>query len=152
MPLRVTDHHDTMVLRPARYGMGSHHAGTNIGTTVDDCTVEFFRSWVGHQGRRTVMEFGPHIPPDTFDQPGIDNAVSTLMVRGTPGGQVLNWLRKVRVITLAEVFEYVQQNVSWHFLYKAWMEGECVMGPRPKRGVPGGGHGKRPREYTKTWR
>ena len=120
-------------------GMGYGYAGCRICKTQEDRTVEFYNSRDGPLGRRTVMEYGVRAPcQDSLDQPDLNNAVSTIMVRGTPGGKVLYWLREVRVLTLAEVFENAQNDASWWSLYNEWVEGECVFGSHPKRGTTTG--------------
>ena len=91
------------------------------------------------QERRLVMEFGfatPEKCPMTL--PDLDNAISTTMVYGVEGSIVKYWLRQVKVITLAEVFDNWQEDADWPVPYCAWCEGECVIRPKLRRGSSAG--------------
>ena len=78
--------------------------------------------------------------------PDLDNSVSTLFVRGTPGSQSEYWLRQVAVVTLAEVLHNFQHEASFKLIHDFWMEGEVVIRPRLVRGS--GGSGGWPEEQT----
>ena len=52
------------------------------------------------------MEFGFATPEKCpMNSPDLDNAISTIMVHGVEGSTVKYWLRQVKVITSAEVFD-----------------------------------------------
>ena len=52
------------------------------------------------------MEFGfAKLEKCPMNSPDLDNAISTIMVHGVEGSTVKHWLRQVRVIALAQVFE-----------------------------------------------
>ena len=93
--------------------MAKPYSGTAIGRTQEERTAEFYKSESCSDQdivkRRIVMEFGPHVQPAargqyaSVEQPNLNDAVSTLIVRGSPGQRTKLWLRKVNVITLPEV-------------------------------------------------
>ena len=121
--------------------MGREYDGTTIGVTQADRAREFYTSQSGFKTRRRfVMEFGPTQKSDDLDdnlQPDINSAVSTLVVRGKKGSEVLYWLRKVWVTTLLEVYANFQHDLPFADIYEAWQEGACVIRSHPPRGMPG---------------
>ena len=75
----------------------------------------------------------------------MNNAVSTLVVRALPSSTVgapKYWLRKVRVITLAEVSCNYKDDERFRKIYDAWLESQVVIRKRKTRGVAGKGKGK----------
>ena len=119
-----------------------NYAGTCIAQTTAARSAEFYASKeVGHEGTRKVFEFGSFIGPfdtDSEGEPELDDAVSTLVVRGTPGKRTKYWVRRVQVITLAEVSGFYQNHVTFQTIDDAWLEGEVVIRGRAKRGVSSG--------------
>ena len=78
--------------------------------------------------------------------PDLGSAVSTLVVRALPhdkAGAPDYWLRRVHVITLAEVFTNFQHDEVLASIYDAWLEGAVVIRKRQMRGTSGG---RRPRK------
>jgi len=128
--------------------MARTYRGTAIGRTQEERTAEFHKSESCPDQhivkRRTVMDFGHHVQPAargqdaSVEQPNLNDAVSTLIVRGTPGQRTKFWLRKVNVITLPEVFKNFQNYMTWFQLYKTWLEGACVIRAHPRRGTTAG--------------
>ena len=128
--------------------MGMTYKGIAIGRTQEECTAEFYKSESCSDQdivkRRIVMEFGPHGQPAargqyaSVEQPNLNDAVSTLIVRGSLGQRTKYWLRKVNVITLPEVFKNFQNYMTWFQLYKTWLEGACVIRAHPRRGTTAG--------------
>ena len=129
---------------------------TTIGKTRDDRASEFFGSELDYDDpnscrfySRTVMEFGHHEQPAAHghcqdappEQPNLDDAVSTLLVRGAGGQSTKFWIRKVKVITLPELFHNYMGDVSWKQLYHAWLEGACVIRAIPKQWYRGAASG-----------
>ena len=85
------------------------------------------------------MEFGfAKLEKCPMNSPDLDNAISTIMVHGVEGSTVKYWLRQVKVITLAEVFDNWQGDADRSALYCAWCEGECVVRPEFRRGSSAG--------------
>ena len=127
------------------------YEGTTIGRTQQQRTQEFYASryaWSEEThiryGQRTLMEFGQVKRPvarGQDGQPDLDDAMSTLIVRGAgPPGQSTPryWLRKVHVITLSELLMVYKDDATWKFLYETWLEGSCVFRSKDKhRGAPG---------------
>ena len=71
----------------------------------------------------------------------MDNAVSTLVVRALSpriAGAPRYWLRKVKVVTLAEAFFHFRHAEFFKKIYEVWLEGRVVIHKRPKRGTSGG--------------
>ena len=124
-------------------GLGLNYPGTKIGKTKAARSAEFRnRGQVVFEKGRAVMEYGlyRHFQnADTDGEPELDDAVSTLVVRGTPGKKVKYWLRNVHVVSLVEVLKHFGDDVSFDKLYTAWGEGQVVLRPRPNRGKPGSG-------------
>ena len=81
---------------------------------------------------------------EDFEAPDLNNAVSTLVVRSMkPAGRqhfvpTKYWLRRVRVITLAEVLDNCKHDESFYFIYDCWLEGQAVFRGGGMRGVAGG--------------
>ena len=81
---------------------------------------------------------------EDFLAPDLDNAVSTLVVRlMKPAGRqhfvpTKYWLRRVRVITLAEVLDNYKHDESFYSIYDCWLEGQVVFRGGGMRGVAGG--------------
>ena len=147
LPLVTRDHGQPAATEGLAYhglgenGMGNKYDGTTIGVTHADRAQEFYKSHSGFKTqRRLVTEFGPTQKSDDLDgnlQPDINSAVSTFVVRGKKGSEVLYWLRQVRVITLPEVYANFQHDVPFADIYDAWQEGACVIRSHPPRGVVG---------------
>ena len=72
----------------------------------------------------------------------MDNAVSTLVARAFPSsraGAPKHWLRRVHVITLAEVFDNYKNDAEFETIYDAWLDGRVVIKKRAAmRGIVGG--------------
>ena len=128
--------------------MARTYRGIEIGRTQEERTAEFHKSESCPDQhivkRRTVMDFGHHVQPAargqdaSVEQPNLNDAVSTLIVRGPPGQSTKFWLRKVNVITLDEVCENFQNDMTWSQLYETWLEGACVIRAHPRRGTTAG--------------
>ena len=127
---------------------------TTIGKTHDERTDEFYKSECSDANsfrfrHRTLMEFGHYEQPAAHghcqdappEQPNLDDAVSTLLVRGAGGQSTKFWIRKVKVITLPELFHNYMGDVSWKQLYHAWLEGACVIRAIPKQWYRGAASG-----------
>ena len=69
------------------------------------------------------MEFGCVTPEKCpMNSPDLDNAIS--IVHGVEGSTVKYWLRQVKVIALAEVFDNWQEDADRSAQYCIWCEGE----------------------------
>ena len=120
--------------------MGIEYDGTTIGVTHADRAREFYKSQSGFRTqRRLVTEFGPTQKSDDLDdnlQPDINSAVSTLVVRGKKGSEVLYWLCQVRVISLPEEYASFQHDLFF-CSYLRRLAGGCVRhqeSPSTRRG------------------
>ena len=92
---------------------------------------------------RDVVDFGkyrisgkPH-----FGGPNLDDVVSTLVARALPDAfedAPKYWLRRVRVITLAEALDNYKDDEDFKVIYEAWLEGQVVIRKRKMRGTAGG--------------
>ena len=131
--------------------MGLNFPGTSIGRTKAARGAEFVESKARDtSGMRDVFEFGEWDRVDdnlSMDTPGPDlnSAVSTLVVRTRVGDTPLPdtapkyWVRKVRIIGLPELYHHYKDELSWHGIYNAYVEGRVVVRRRAVRGVAGSG-------------
>ena len=127
--------------------MGLNFPGTSIGRTKAARGAEFVESKARDiSGMRDVFEFGEWNRADdnlSMDTPGPDlnNAVSTLVVRARVGDTPLPdtapkyWVRKVRIIGLPELYHHYKDELSWHGIYNAYVEGRVVVRRRAVRGA-----------------
>ena len=119
--------------------MGLGYPGTSLASTSAARGAEFRRS-----PRRDVVDFGRYSisSPQPEGGPDLDNAVSTLVARAFPSsraGAPKYWLRRVHVITLAEVFDNYKNDWGFETIYDAWREGRVVIKKRAAmRGCAGG--------------
>ena len=127
--------------------MGLDFPGTRVAKSIAGRVTEF-RSSSGSETRserRDVVDFGLYNleihASDDYGEPDFDNAVSTLVVRALPRSRAeapKYWFRKVRVITLSEVFCNYQHDADFQQIYDAWLEGAVVIRKHRTRGVAGG--------------
>jgi hypothetical protein len=140
---------ESTILEWGEVGMGRDFPGTLLQTTAAARGAAFLKSEIGFcSGRRSVEDFGSSYTLSTRScgRPDLDNAVSTLVVRGCSSSEVgasLYWLRRVRVITLAEVFSNYQHDETFDNIYAAWLEGAVVFRKRTMRGTAGGSRKRR---------
>ena len=129
--------------------MGKDYPGTVLPRTFEE-RLDAFRASEPLRmcsQRRNVYEFGKYFRLDdrlsevrsgSEGGPDFDNAVSTLVVRARPSKQAgapKYWLRRVCVITLAEVLFHFKNNATqWEELYNMWLEGAVVIRKRGPRG------------------
>ena len=123
------------------------YAGTWVFKTTVARSAEFYATKevdLDYEGTRKVFEFGSFIGPfyiDSEGEPELDDAVSTLVVRGTPGNRAKYWVRRVNVITFAEVFCIYQKDVRFQTIHDAWLEGEVVIRGRASEALAAAGGG-----------
>ena len=136
---------DEGILASGLAGMGQDQAGTHIRRTSLCRGGEFgLLARPTFWGKlRDVVDFGPYLTasPQPEGGPNLDDAVSTLVVRAFPSsreGAPEYWLRKVWVITLAEVLNNFKDDEAFDAIYQAWCEGPVVIRARPPRGVAAG--------------
>jgi hypothetical protein len=136
---------DEGILASGLAGMGQDQAGTYVRRTSAARGAEFsLMARPTFWGKlRDVVDFGPYLTasPQPEGGPNLDDAVSTLVVRAFPSsreGAPEYWLRKVWVITLAEVLNNFKDDEAFDAIYKAWCEGPVVIRARPTRGVAAG--------------
>jgi len=125
-------------------GMGRDFAGTRLQRTAAARGAAYVKREIDHcSRRRSVEDFGSSYTLSTLScgRPDLNNAVSTLVVRGVASNQVgasLYWLRRVHVITLPEVYSNYQHDETFDVIYAAWLEGAVVFRKRAMRGTAGG--------------
>ena len=135
------------ILATGPSGMGQEYRGTCVGKDRAARGALFEASEPRRfSGQRDVVEFGPYRRIDDAESAGIedggpdlDNAVSTLVVRAhesSRAGAPKYWVRKVRVISLPEVFYNYQHDVDFEDIYSMWHEGAVVTRKRQTRGRP----------------
>ena len=136
---------DEGILASGLAGMGQDQAGTYVRRTSAARGAEFsLMARPTFWGKlRDVVDFGPYLTasPQPEGGPNLDDAVSTLVVRAFPSsreGAPEYWLRKVWVITLAEVLNNFKDDEAFEIIYQAWAEGPVVIRARPPRGVAAG--------------
>lgn len=127
--------------------MGLDFPGTRVARSIAGRVAEFrtSRGPETRSQRRDVVDFGfgkleVHASDD-YGEPDFDYAVSTLVVRALPQCFLeapKYWFRKVRVITLSEVFCNYQHDADFQQIYDAWLEGAVVIRKHRTRGVAGG--------------
>jgi hypothetical protein len=124
-------------------GMGRDFAGTRLQRTAAARGAAYVKREIDHcSRRRSVEDFGSSYTLSTLScgRPDLNNAVSTLVVRGVASNQVgasLYWLRRVHVITLPEVYSNYQHDETFDTIYAAWLEGAVVFRKRAMRGTAG---------------
>ena len=127
--------------------MGKDFPGTVLPSTFGERLREFRASTLLTMQcsvpRRIAFEFGKYFREDDRDSrgydcgPDLENAVSTLVVRARPSEQAgvpKYWLRRVCVITLAEVLCHYKDWALWEEIYNMWLEGAVVIRKRSPRG------------------
>jgi hypothetical protein len=135
---------ESTIVEWGEVGMGCDFPGTRLQTTAAARGAAYLKREIENcSRRRSVEDFGSSYTLSTRScgRPDFNNAVSTLVVRGFSSSQVgasLYWLRRVRVISLAEVFWNYQHDETFDTIYAAWLEGAVVFRKRAMRGTAGG--------------
>jgi hypothetical protein len=135
---------ESIIAEWGEVGMGSEFAGTRLQRTAAARGAAYVKREIDHcSRRRSVEDFGSSYTLSTLScgRPDLNNAVSTLVVRGVASNQVgasLYWLRRVHVITLPEVYSNYQHDETFDTIYAAWLEGAVVFRKRAMRGTAGG--------------
>ena len=134
---------DSEIMRAGEAGMGLDYNGTRVESTSAARGAAFSKRDRGRCSNvRDVVDFGSYYAvPQSGGGPDLNNAVSTLVVRALPSTSSdapQYWLRKVKIITLAEVFYYFQHDETFQRIYEVWLEGRVVIRKRATRGSPGG--------------
>ena len=134
---------DSEIMCAGEAGMGLDYNGTLVESTSAARGAAFSKR---HAGRcrciRDVVDFGSYYAvPQSGGGPDLNNAVSTLVVRALPSTSSdapKYWLRKVKVISLAEAFFHFRHAETFENIYRAWLEGRVVIRKRATRGIPSG--------------
>ena len=151
---------DPAILDGGLEGMGAYLSSTEVPQTAAARGAIFAKAKREIDNHISVVDFGtrymlrrPSLDyaveyDDYVLGPDFDNAVSTLVLRsktriGHSAAPSTYWLRRVRVITLAEVIAYYKHDVEFDNLYDTWLEGEIVFLARAKRGTSGGGRSRK---------